>query len=417
MFPADPSSLFSFPKKSFHVLAGCFIDGTGVPLRRNVLIKIDAGRISWIKDVSMSETWPVDTFDLCKYLVMPGFVDCHVHLFMSGSADRETRKKQLNFTCREAKNAISRHLCDHIKCGIVAVRDGGDYGGFVSIYKDDTAAVKTHKDCAQARGDISRTSTGNQGVFTTAIQVYNPENKIVVSSAGKAIHAKGRYGRFAGQAVLTEKDMLNAVMGDGIDHVKIINSGLNSLKEFGKQTEPQFKEDVLKAAISAAHDRGLKVMVHANGTRPVKEAIKAGADSIEHGFFMGKENLQLMADEDVTWVPTAFTMRACMKTLNPGMRERDIARRNLEHQLEQIRLANTFGVTIAAGTDSGSIGVNHGSSLFEEIDIFMEAGLSMEKAVMCATWNGARLMGIEKRAGRLVTGMPAIFTAVPALSC
>ncbi len=382
-------------------------------MRKNVLIKIDADRISWIKGGYLSKHLPADTLDLCEALVVPGLVDCHVHLFMSGTSDKETRKKQLNFTCKEARNAISKHLCDHIKHGIVAVRDGGDYRGFVSAYKNDTSAVKTHTDCIQKQNRTCQPSISNRNILDPVIQVYNPKMKILVSSAGKAIHAKGRYGRFAGQAVSTEKDMFNAIMSNGIDHVKIINSGLNSLEEFGKQTDPQFKENVLKRVIHAAHATGLKVMVHANGKRPVKEAIKAGADSIEHGFFMGEKNLQLMADKDVTWVPTAFTMEAYMKIPDLAIEQRQIATRNLEHQLEQIRLADALGVTIAAGTDSGSIGVDHGSSLFREIEIFMRAGISMEKAVMCATWNGARLMGIEKKAGRLVAGMPAVFIAVP----
>jgi len=99
------------------------------------------------------------------------------------------------------------------------------------------------------------------------------------------------------------------------DHVKIVNSGLNSLLNFGKETSPQFPLGDLKKAVLCAHKKGHKVMIHANGRNPVRDAIDSGCDSIEHGFFMGTENLRRLADEQITWVPTAFTMEAYARTL------------------------------------------------------------------------------------------------------
>ena len=66
----------------------------------------------------------------------------------------------------------------------------------------------------------------------------------------------------------------------------------------------------MSAAVQAAASRGLSVMVHANGEAPVRIAAMAGCRSVEHGFFMGSENLSRMADRGVTWVPTAVTMQA-----------------------------------------------------------------------------------------------------------
>jgi imidazolonepropionase-like amidohydrolase len=82
----------------------------------------------------------------------------------------------------------------------------------------------------------------------------------------------------------------------GVDHIKIVNSGLNSLSCFAKETKPQFDSAELKAAVRADRQCGLKTMVHANGKMPVKIAVDAGCDSIEHGFFMGVENLHRIAD-------------------------------------------------------------------------------------------------------------------------
>ncbi len=155
-------------------------------------------------------------------------------------------------------------------------------------------------------------------------------------------------------------------------------------------------------------------MVHANGRIPVRQALEAGCRSVEHGFFMGRENLERMAGLPVTWVPTAFTMQAYAATLEPGARQSETARKTLDHQLEQMALARRLGVTAAAGTDCGSLGVHHGKALKEEIRMFRTAGYSVEEALQCASGNGARLLDLEDELGTLVPGMPATFLAVEA---
>jgi imidazolonepropionase-like amidohydrolase len=85
--------------------------------------------------------------------------------------------------------------------------------------------------------------------------------------------------------------------------------------------------------------------------------------------------------------------------------------RNLEHQLAQLQSARGLGVTVAAGTDAGSLGVHHGRALHEEMALLMTAGFSVEQAVRCATVNGARLLGLP-HAGSIGPGAPATFIVV-----
>jgi imidazolonepropionase-like amidohydrolase len=151
----------------------------------------------------------------------------------------------------------------------------------------------------------------------------------------------------------------------------------------------------------------------------VAEAVAAGCASIEHGFFMGRENLEKMADSQTVWVPTVVTMAAFARQLACGEKvggvaegaDPDVVRRNRDHQLEQVRLARQLGVTIAVGTDAGSPGVGHGQAVVEEMGLLAEAGLSLEAVVRTATWNGARLLKLGDR-GRLVAGQRADFIAV-----
>jgi imidazolonepropionase-like amidohydrolase len=124
---------------------------------------------------------------------------------------------------------------------------------------------------------------------------------------------------------------------------------------------------------------------------------------------MGTDNLAKMAEKRITWVPTVFAMESYARILSPGSSEREIARRNRDHQLRQIQTAIEYGVKIALGTDAGSPGVRHGPSLWEEIGLLVRSGLALEKVVQCATARGASLLGLEHALGTLLPGLPATF--------
>ena len=170
------------------------------------------------------------------------------------------------------------------------------------------------------------------------------------------------------------------------------------MTRFAQQTEPQFSRQQLGELVSEAKRLGCKVMVHANGEDPVRTAIKAGCHSIEHGFFMGRQNLELMAEKGVYWVPTIYTMKAYALNAEHYRASIDVkvVEQNLAHQLEQVALARELGVKVALGTDSGSIGVLHGESMMEEMKLFMRAGFSLAETIGCATKQGAQLLGCDR---------------------
>ena len=363
------------------VLAGRVIDGTGGPVRKGVLLRIRYGRLASMDPVQAGMPPEEPVLDLSSCTILPGLVDAHVHLSMSGTSDPQVRKHQLDAPFEDMEPVIERHLREHLARGIVALRDGGDRASHVLRYKE--------------------TRLPESGI------------PLHLRSAGRAWHAPGRYGRLIGRPPREGLSLADSVGLDEspVDHVKIVNSGLNSLVRFGKETPPQFEAEELRAAAAACKRRGLRVMVHANGREPVRQAVEAGCDSIEHGFFMGPNNLRRMADRGTVWVPTACTMSAYARTLPAGAEEAAGAERNLDHQLEQIHEARRAGVSIALGTDSGSLGVHHGLSVAEELGLFLEAGMTVEEAIACVTRTGASLLGLADSAGRLVPGMPASFIA------
>ncbi|MDJ0780768.1 MAG: amidohydrolase family protein [Desulfosarcinaceae bacterium] len=370
---------------SLRVLAGWLIDGSGAPARTDVVLEIKAGRITAVRP-SGRDPLPPD-LDLSSATLLPTLVDAHVHLTMSGSADLARRQRQLRMEYPEAEAVIGRHLARHRRRGITVVRDGGDHYGHTLSYKHRAAPGAVH-----------------------------------IAAAGRAWHAPGRYGRLIGRppAARIELGAAIARCSVGMDHVKIVNSGLNSLRIFGKETAPQFAAAELRRAVAAADALGLPVMVHANGRHPVAEALAAGCTSIEHGFFMGRTNLEAMAAGSVVWVPTVVTMAAYGRHLAQGREiggaaadaDLDVVRRNRDHQLAQLRMARRLGVRLAVGTDAGSLGVDHGTAFVEEMRFLAQAGFTIEAIVAAATSSGARLAGFSDR-GRLAAGQRADFIAVP----
>ncbi len=377
--------------KTTYIKAGWLIDGSGRPVQKKILLTIKNGLFTAINTFEETNALdPAAITDLSLCTILPPFVDCHVHLCMSGTTDRHIRKEQLTADYYDLRPRLAKHIHDHFTHGVLAVRDGGDRMGHALRYKKETAV--------------------------------NRKEPVILKVAGRAWHKEGRYGALIGRTPDGDETLATAFSreNDSIDHVKHVNSGLNSLNVFGKETSPQFSRNEIKGLVAQAHQAGKRVMVHANGRLPVKAALEAGCHSIEHGFFMGKENLKLMADMQTTWVPTAFTMKAYADTLestDDTHIDKKVVKKNLLHQLEQISLAREYGVPIALGTDAGSKGVLHGESVMEEMKLLMKAGYSISEAVRCATYNGAQLLAIDE-IGLIDIGKPANFLvarATPAM--
>jgi len=367
-----------------YIQAGWLIDGSGTAVQHNMRLEHKNGTIRSIRKLTApvpDSTQPdIQVLDLSDYTLLPGLIDCHVHLALSSTARRNPTDDIISEGPARVHGPILKHLNQLLARGVMAVRDGGDPNGIALRYK------------------------------------ANPDRKehpVHVGVAGKAWHRPGRYGQLIGGALSPDRTLAEIILQEkmGVDHIKIVNSGLNSLTEFAKQTAPQFDSAELKAAVRAARQRGLKTMVHANGELPVKIAIDAGCDSIEHGFFMGEENLNRMADRGTTWVPTAFTMKALADQMKRNGIDTDVVRKNLEHQIQQIQTARETGVRIALGTDAGSAGVLHGQAVIEEMRIFLDAGYPIETVVQSTAHNAAMLLGLPL-AGQLMENMPATFIAV-----
>lgn len=370
-----------FMRDMKYIDTGWLIDGSGGPIRKNIRLCIKNGWIVSITDSAAGDSAASGTTDLGSSTILPCLVDSHVHLCMSGTDDPVAREKQLRAGFDEIKGFISEHIKRHLSYGVLAVRDGGDKHAHLLRYRNEYPDFK--------------------------------KMPIGIRVAGRAWHRAGRYGSLIGRPPQENHSLAEAIQTDHGEkrHIKIVNSGLNSLKEFGKETLPQFSAEELSDVVKVAGKYGRRVMVHANGKKPVAAALAAGCNSIEHGFFMGVENLKIMSERGIVWVPTACTMKAYAEHMKPGSIEHEVSRMNLDHQLEQISKARELGVTVALGTDAGSIGVHHGSAVIDEMELLIQAGYPLPEAVRCASINGADLTATDDF-GILVSGKPATFLAV-----
>ena len=364
------------------VLAGWLVDGRGHAIRRNVLLQIAGGRIVRMDTLHGNHPLPKGLRDFSHATIIPPLIDAHVHLALSGTRDPQKRERQLIPAYEAACTTIAAHLAMHARHGILAVRDGGDRHGYVLR-------------CMKA-------PTGSN------------LPRVHVSSTCWAWHARGRYGRMIGRSPDAGTGLGESVANAcrGTDHVKLIHSGINSLEHFGRSGAPQFEAAALRETVAWAHRNGMPVMVHANGPQAVAQAIEAGCDSIEHGYFMGADNLHRLAETRIAWVPTLIPMAALADDPSLSAHQQDTARRTLDHQLAQVRQAHQLGVKVVLGTDAGSVGVDHGLAVAREIALLQETGLTVAAVVQAASGLAARLLGL-KDGHRLAPGCAASFIVVP----
>ncbi|MHB8809791.1 MAG: amidohydrolase family protein [Desulfobulbaceae bacterium] len=372
-------------EKTTYIHAGWLIDGSGEPPRKDALLTLVGGRIAAVDTFTRNTPPPAELLtDLSHCTLVPPLVDSHVHLSLSGTINQEARQQQLLAGYEPIRSLIARNIRSAFSHGVLALRDGGD-----------------------GHGHVLRSMRENEG---------RGKEPVLIKTAGRAWHRAGRYGSMLGRPPGDKETLASAFAKDPdpVDQVKVINSGPNSLSTFARETPPQFTLDEMQELVRLAGQRGKTVMVHANGRIPVRLALEAGCHSIEHGYFMGRENLALMAEKGTVWVPTLAAMKSLAKLLAPGDHKHDpaVARRTLQHQLEQVGLARELGVSIALGTDAGSIGVNHGEAVGAELRLLLKAGCTLAEAIRCATWNGARLLGVDDHLGLIAGNRPAHFLAV-----
>jgi len=299
--------------------------------------------------------------------LMPGLVDAHVHLFLDGApTDGPTRSAHLKKSLAELTEAARQSARQSQACGVTLVRDAGDRHGINHRIRDEAAGSD----------DMSRVRSGGLGV-------KRPK----------------RYGAFMAMDVDDDLSIRLSVakLAAASDEIKLILTGIIDFEAGAVTDEPQFDLQSAQLVVDTAHAHGRKTFAHCSGEKGLAIAAQAGVGSIEHGFFMSREILAIMSDQQVAWTPTFCPVH--FQWAHPeavGWSDNTVGnlRRILDRHAEHLRLADEMDVPLLMGTDAGSMGVEHGRAMFEEIERYLEAGLSMEKTLTAATSTARRHFGL-----------------------
>lgn len=204
---------------------------------------------------------------------------------------------------------------------------------------------------------------------------------IGVKTCGAGLYKKGYYGKFLGLDVSDINEIKRAIKElsfKKVDFIKVMNSGIVSLSAPDLVTEGGFSREELKVICNEAGERNLSVYAHANSDKSIRDAVEAGVSSIEHGFFITREVIDMMEEKAVSWTPTVFALAVAMSEKITGVDSKVLAG-IIEGHLESINYAASIGLRLRIGTDSGSRGVRHGESFMREVEFFKRAGLSDEQ--------------------------------------
>lgn len=355
----------------------CVIDGTGAIHDRATLL-IRGTKIVALGH-SRTTTIPKDAvrIDGRGLTILPGLIDCHVHLCLGGEADvvATIESEQPSYTLLKSV----AHARATIEAGFTTVRDVGsrDHSIFMLKRAIDTDMV--------------------------------PGPRIV--GAGLAICMIGGHARFIGREVSGTEQVRQVVIQQitaGAGVIKVIASG-GILTPGTSPDTAQMTMEELSAAVDQAREAGRKVAAHAHGASGMKNAIQAGVHSIEHATLLNDETGALMKRYGVYMVPTLSalaTTAACRPSC--GIPESALAKAKAmtkQHQAS-FKQAHQSGIRIAMGTDAGTPFNYHGDNA-QELERMVAFGMTPMEAILASTASAARLIGIERTVGTIRKGKDA----------
>ncbi len=296
---------------------------------------------------------------------------------------------------------------------------GPEFMAFITLL-DEQTSVLLAADSARRTLEAGVTTVRDLGnKFAAAIAVRDaiargwiPGPRIL--AAGKLVCMTGGHGWFLGHESDGPNEMRKAVrlnLKRGADCIKVIATGgvLSPGVEVGSS---QLDEDELSVAVAEAHKAGRRVAAHAIGNAGVKNALRAGVDTIEHGCYLDDEALKLFQKTGATYVPTLCAPHFLYenKTKLPAYVVRKTTEVYEAHR-ESFKRALKRGIPIVTGTDAGTP-FNYHAAYATELELMVKLGMSEERALRAATSGAAEALGIAAETGTLHAGKSADLVAV-----
>ena len=328
----------------------------------------------------------IKMIDAREGFLLPGFIDCHVHLVLEDLTIPKLISTPLSLTLFKSIDHMRRTL----DAGITSVRDGGgvDLGLKQAV---ESGLVEG------PRIQISITIlTMTGGHLDYAMQSGN-EYRLFAPYPGRPD------GKCDGVEEVRRK--VREVLRAGAEIIKVCTTG-GTMSPHDHPTHAQFSIEELKVMVQEAdYHGGRKVMAHAQGSRGIKNALRAGVHSIEHGMYLDDEAMELMLERNAFLIPTllapVYTLDHCSEIHDLpewGIRK---MKETLEINLESISKAHKAGVRIAMGTDACVS--PHGTNL-QELGLLCRIGMTPLEAIRSATVVAADCLGWQDQVGTLEAG-------------
>lgn len=387
-------SSFLFAQRTL-IYCGKLVDPKSLQVLTQMTIIVQGNTIADVQKGYTNAGAGDQVIDEKNHTVMPGLIDCHVHL----EGQSSPRSQIERFTLNEADVAFNSTIYAKttLMAGFTTVRDVGGSGVNIAL-----------------RNAINKGIVIGPRVFTAG--------KVIASTGGHADPTVGFSEELSAEPRVTEevangKDAcIKAVRQqykEGADLIKITASGgVLSLEKDG--TGPQFSEEEIRAIVETAKDYGMTVAAHAHGAEAIKRAIRAGVTSIEHGTLMDEEGMTLAKKYGTWYVPTIIAGKSVSDTAakHPGYFPDRIAAKALAiGPIIQGTFGKAYkaGVKIAFGTDAGVY--PHGKNWMEFI-YMTEAGMPPLEAIKAATVSASELIGVSDKVGSIEKGKLADIVAV-----
>jgi imidazolonepropionase-like amidohydrolase len=334
--------------------------------------------------------------DLSRATVLPGLIDCHVHL--SSRADRYEDIHSFRDTPLMLAMWSTVHAKRTLDAGFTSVRDVGSPPFLAVDLRKTIDEGYLPGPRIVASGPLI-SMTGGHGDLNS----YSPQTSVA------SFPGQGDFGVADGVDQL--RHVVRAQIKYGVDVIKVAASG-GVLSHGDIPGAPQYTVAELRAVMEEAHAQGRKVAAHAHGAQGIKNAVIAGVDSIEHGSFLDDEAIRLMK-EHATWLVADvynddyLLGHAEDLKIPPDFVEKERALGRT--QRESFARAVKAGVKIAFGTDAGVY--PHGDNA-KQFAIMVQYGMTPAAALRAATSSAAVLLGREKDVGTIAPGHYADLIAV-----
>ena len=363
------------------IKVGLIIDGTGSLPIHNGCIAVEHNTIiacGKISDFAASEV--EQAVDYSAYTILPGLIDCHVHLFLEGISDETVReqrwKEPREITLLRARENLNRTL----NKGVTTIRDLGGPYNISSIL----------------RQAVNKKMFAGPRILTC--------NQAISITGGHFHYAGGREADGPSEVIKAVREQIKA----HADCIKVMLTGMVNFQT-EKSGAVEFSVEETQAAVTEARRFNRQVSVHANGIQGVRQALAAGVHTIEHGALLDEATTDLLSHSQTYWSPT-LTPFLQMLNYSKEHVSRTLPQSGLERvyiqHCQAVKRGIAAGARIIVGTDAGALGVQHGD-LWQELALFVDLGMPPLEAIAAATSLAAKVLDISDHTGTIAVGKAA----------